>query len=99
MDFVTLTEYDEKYGGPAMFHRSAGRHPRRGREPGAERFGSRQKYPHVTYFFNGGVETRFPGEEGHGAVAEGCADLRSQTANERSRGDRQSSSSFWLTTW
>ncbi|MBK1832755.1 2,3-bisphosphoglycerate-independent phosphoglycerate mutase [Roseibacillus ishigakijimensis] len=65
--FVTLTEYDETYGCPVAFPpetmsnvlgevvAAAGKNQMRIAET--------EKYPHVTYFFNGGVEVEFPGEE------------------------------------
>ncbi len=65
--YITLTEYDETYGCPCVFppqslHRilgevvsEAGRHQLRIAET--------EKYPHVTYFFNGGIEKLFPGED------------------------------------
>ncbi|MES2997698.1 MAG: 2,3-bisphosphoglycerate-independent phosphoglycerate mutase [Verrucomicrobiota bacterium] len=65
--FVTLTEYDETYGCPAIFPpqkltRTLG-------EIVAERgltqmrIAETEKYPHVTYFFNGGVEVSNAGED------------------------------------
>lgn len=65
--YVTLTEYDETYGCPAIFppqklDRVLG-------EIVAEagmtqmRIAETEKYPHVTYFFNGGIETSNPGED------------------------------------
>ena len=64
--YVTLTQYDEKYGCPHAFA------PQRltqilGEVVGAAgkrqlRIAETEKYPHVTYFFNGGEETPFPGE-------------------------------------
>jgi 2,3-bisphosphoglycerate-independent phosphoglycerate mutase len=65
--YVTLTEYDETYGVPVVFPpqslerilgevvSEAGLHQLRIAET--------EKYPHVTYFFNGGGETQFPGED------------------------------------
>ena len=65
--FVTLTEYDATYGCPVAFPpqslsrilgevvSDAGRTQLRIAET--------EKYPHVTYFFNGGVEIAFPGED------------------------------------
>jgi 2,3-bisphosphoglycerate-independent phosphoglycerate mutase len=64
---VTLTEYDETYGVPAVFP------PQSlakilGEVVSAAglkqlRIAETEKYPHVTYFFNGGVEKQFPGED------------------------------------
>lgn len=65
--FVTLTEYDETYGCPVAFPpqtlenvlgevvANAGKNQMRIAET--------EKYPHVTYFFNGGIEKEFTGEE------------------------------------
>ncbi len=65
--YVTLTEYDEKYSSPIVFA------PERlkkvlGDVVGAAgkkqlRIAETEKYPHVTYFFNGGEEVAFPGED------------------------------------
>jgi 2,3-bisphosphoglycerate-independent phosphoglycerate mutase len=64
--FVTLTEYDETFHCPVAFQpqtldnilgqivSQAGKQQLRIAET--------EKYPHVTYFFNGGVEVAFPGE-------------------------------------
>ena len=65
--FVTLTEYDKTYGCPVVFApqslanilgevvSSAGL--------AQLRIAETEKYPHVTYFFNGGVEKQYPGED------------------------------------
>jgi len=65
--FVTLTQYDEKYGCPAIFTAQtldmvlgqtvadAGMTQMRIAET--------EKYPHVTYFFNGGEEVAYQGED------------------------------------
>jgi 2,3-bisphosphoglycerate-independent phosphoglycerate mutase len=67
VQYVTLTVYDETYQCPAVFHpqalddilgkvvSDAGKRQLRIAET--------EKYPHVTYFFNGGVETPFKGED------------------------------------
>ena len=67
VQYVTLTEYDETYRCPVVFHpqsldeilgkvvSDAGKRQLRIAET--------EKYPHVTYFFNGGVETPFAGED------------------------------------
>jgi 2,3-bisphosphoglycerate-independent phosphoglycerate mutase len=65
--YVTLTEYDETYGCPVIFK------PESLKKVLGEvvakaglkqlRIAETEKYPHVTYFFNGGVETPFKGEE------------------------------------
>lgn len=65
--YVTLTVYDETYRCPVVFHpqslddilgkvaSDAGKRQLRIAET--------EKYPHVTYFFNGGVEVPFAGED------------------------------------
>lgn len=65
--YVTLTEYDERHGCPAVFA------PESIKDGLGEtvskaglsqlRIAESEKYPHVTYFFNGGVETPYPGQE------------------------------------
>ena len=67
VEYVTLTEYDADYDCDVIFPpeelrkvlgevvSSAGRKQLRIAET--------EKYPHVTYFFNGGVETSFKGED------------------------------------
>ena len=48
-----------------------------------------EKYAHVTYFFNGGVEKPFPRRGSNdGSVSQGCH-LRSETGDERRRNCRQ----------
>jgi 2,3-bisphosphoglycerate-independent phosphoglycerate mutase len=65
--FATMTKYDENYTNPVLF----------GPRPQPETFGEvlahaglrqlrlaeTEKYAHVTYFFNGGIEDRFEGED------------------------------------
>ena len=65
--YVTMTQYDKTYRCPAIFKpeslddilgkvvSDAGLNQLRLAET--------EKYPHVTYFFNGGVEVAYPGEE------------------------------------
>jgi 2,3-bisphosphoglycerate-independent phosphoglycerate mutase len=65
--YVTLTEYDETYGCPVVFA------PQQLNEVLGEviskaglsqlRLAETEKYPHVSYFFNGGLEAPYPGEE------------------------------------
>jgi len=67
IDYVTLTEYDATYNCPIVFDQQtldkilgevvsdAGMKQLRIAET--------EKYPHVTYFFNGGVEKQYPGED------------------------------------
>lgn len=65
--YYTLTEYDKTYGVPAVFGPES-----MGQLLGEIvsnaglkqlRIAETEKYPHVTYFFNGGIETPFPGED------------------------------------
>ncbi len=65
--YVTLTQYDKTYGCPVVFEpqslanilgeivSKAGR--------AQLRIAETEKYPHVTYFFNGGIEKQYPGED------------------------------------
>ncbi|MEI8233826.1 MAG: 2,3-bisphosphoglycerate-independent phosphoglycerate mutase [Verrucomicrobiota bacterium] len=65
--FVTLTQYDKTYGcpcafGPQSMHNILGEVLS---HAGMKqlRIAETEKYPHVTYFFNGGIEQAFPGED------------------------------------
>ncbi len=65
--YVTLTEYDETYTCPAIFSTQS-MEMVLGETVAAAglnqmRIAETEKYPHVTYFFNGGVEKSNPGEE------------------------------------
>jgi 2,3-bisphosphoglycerate-independent phosphoglycerate mutase len=65
--FVTLTEYDEKYGCPEIFS-SEKLDMVLGETVAAAglkqmRIAETEKYPHVTYFFNGGEEVAYHGED------------------------------------
>ena len=66
IQYVTLTEYDANYDCPVVFEPESlddvlGKVVS---EAGLEqlRIAETEKYPHVTYFFNGGVEKPYPGE-------------------------------------
>ena len=65
--YVTLTDYDKTYGCPVVFPPQSLAHilgevvSRAGLAQ--LRIAETEKYPHVTYFFNGGVEQQFPGED------------------------------------
>jgi 2,3-bisphosphoglycerate-independent phosphoglycerate mutase len=65
--FVCFTEYDEDFGLPVAFHSETPRDILGERIAAAGltqlRIAETEKYAHVTYFFNGGVETPFPGED------------------------------------
>jgi 2,3-bisphosphoglycerate-independent phosphoglycerate mutase len=65
--YVTMTEYDETYGvpfafAPETFVNILGEVASRGGKRQL-RIAETEKYPHVTYFFNAGNETPFPGED------------------------------------
>jgi 2,3-bisphosphoglycerate-independent phosphoglycerate mutase len=65
--YVTLTEYDETYGVPVVFppqslSKILGELVS-GKGLKQLRIAETEKYPHVTYFFNGGIEKQFPGED------------------------------------
>jgi 2,3-bisphosphoglycerate-independent phosphoglycerate mutase len=67
VNYVTLTQYDATYSAPFIFA------PEELRQILAEvvsgagktqlRIAETEKYPHVTYFFNGGIEKSFAGED------------------------------------
>jgi 2,3-bisphosphoglycerate-independent phosphoglycerate mutase len=65
--YVTMTQYDETYGVPFVFGPETFANilvevaSRAGRKQ--LRIAETEKYPHVTYFFNAGNETPFPGED------------------------------------
>jgi 2,3-bisphosphoglycerate-independent phosphoglycerate mutase len=65
--FVTLTQYDVTYSSPFIFEPARFAHIL-GEVVSAAgksqlRIAETEKYAHVTYFFNGGVERPFPGED------------------------------------
>jgi len=65
--YVTLTEYDRTYGVPVVFAPQSLSNILGEVVSGAGlkqlRIAETEKYPHVTYFFNGGVEQQFEGED------------------------------------
>jgi 2,3-bisphosphoglycerate-independent phosphoglycerate mutase len=67
LQYVTLTEYNSAYGVPVVFPPQSLSNilgevvSRAGLTQ--LRIAETEKYPHVTYFFNGGVKDAFPGEE------------------------------------
>jgi 2,3-bisphosphoglycerate-independent phosphoglycerate mutase len=65
--FVCFTEYDESFDLPVAFHSETPRDILGECVAAADlaqlRIAETEKYAHVTYFFNGGIETPFPGEE------------------------------------
>ena len=67
IEYVTLTEYDKTYGVPVVFPPETLENVL-GEVVSAAglkqlRIAETEKYPHVTYFFNGGVEQQFDGED------------------------------------
>jgi 2,3-bisphosphoglycerate-independent phosphoglycerate mutase len=67
VNYVTLTQYDATYPSPFIF--APAELPKiLGEVVSAAgetqlRIAETEKYPHVTYFFNGGIERAFPGED------------------------------------
>jgi len=67
VSFLMMTQYDATFNAPSMFPPQSMNHLL-GQVVAAAgkqqlRMAETEKYPHVTYFFNGGVETPNPGEE------------------------------------
>jgi 2,3-bisphosphoglycerate-independent phosphoglycerate mutase len=67
INYVTLTQYDVTYPSPFIFAPEELRQILSEVVSGAGktqlRIAETEKYPHVTYFFNGGIERAFAGEE------------------------------------
>ena len=67
INYVTLTQYDVTYPSPFIFASEELRQILSEVVSGAGktqlRIAETEKYPHVTYFFNGGIERAFAGEE------------------------------------
>ena len=65
--FVSLTQYDVRYSSPFIFAPEELKHILGEIVSAAGkrqlRIAETEKYAHVTYFFNGGIETPFPGED------------------------------------
>lgn len=65
--FVTMTEYDQTYNCPIAFKPQTLENILGGIVSAAGkrqlRIAETEKYPHVTYFFNGGIEVAYPGED------------------------------------
>ena len=91
--YVTLTQYDKTYGCPVDLFAAIARHRSWARSLARAglkqlRIAETEKYPHVTYFFNGGVEKRFPGRRPRKSFRRRrSADLRSQAGDERRGSD------------
>ena len=99
--YVCMTEYDATFGlpiafGPGGADQYPGRRAGQGRAKAQLRIAETEKYAHVTFFFNGGVEEPFPGEER-------CLDplpqrgrhLRPETGDERLPGDGRTPEANW----
>ena len=69
VQYVTLTQYDVTYPSPYIFAPQTLENILGAVVSGVGkkqlRIAETEKYPHVTYFFNGGVEQPFPGEDRH----------------------------------
>ena len=67
VNYITLTQYDATYSCPFIFAPEELRQILSEVVSGAGktqlRIAETEKYPHVTYFFNGGIERAFAGEE------------------------------------
>ena len=67
IQYVTLTQYDAKYTSPYVFAPESFVHILGDVVSAAGksqlRIAETEKYPHVTYFFNGGIEQPSPGED------------------------------------
>jgi len=67
VNYVTLTQYDVTYPSPFIFAPAELHQILAEVVSGAGktqlRIAETEKYPHVTYFFNGGIERAFPGED------------------------------------
>ena len=89
INYVTLTQYDVTYPSPFIFA------PEELRQILGEvvsaagktqlRIAETEKYPHVTYFFNGGIERAFAGEERKIVPSPKVATYDLQAGNERAR--------------
>ncbi len=67
IEYLTMTEYDKTYGTPVIFEAQTMKNIF-GEVVSAAgltqvRAAETEKYPHVTFFFNGGVEVEYPGEK------------------------------------
>ena len=91
INYVTLTQYDATYPSPFIFA------PEELRQILSEvvsaagktqlRIAETEKYPHVTYFFNGGIERAFAGEDRKIVPSPKVATYDLQAGNERARSD------------
>ncbi len=68
LHYITMTPYDERFKGIKVLYEKDNLHHTLGEvlsENGCKqiRIAETEKYPHVTFFFNGGREETFPGEE------------------------------------
>ncbi len=69
VDIITMTSYEDEFTAPVIFAEQEIANPLAEvlSDLGLRQFhaAETEKYAHVTYFFNGGVEKIFPGEERH----------------------------------
>ena len=89
--YVTLTEYDVTYECPIVFGTQSLKNIL-GEVVSAAgktqlRIAETEKYPHVTYFFNGGVEKASSGRRPQNHSLSQSRDLRSAARDERGAGD------------
>lgn len=67
LHFVTMTQYDRQFTVPRVLEPQSMDHLLANLLAGANlrnlRIAETEKYAHVTYFFNGGIEKAFPGED------------------------------------
>ena len=96
VNYVTLTQYDATYPSPFIFPPQELRHilSEVVSEAGKTqlRIAETEKYPHVTYFFNGGIERAFAERRPKDRSVTESGDLRSEAGNERARSHGRSSS-------
>ncbi|MDG2425138.1 MAG: 2,3-bisphosphoglycerate-independent phosphoglycerate mutase [Flavobacteriales bacterium] len=68
LDYVTMTQYDERFKGVRVIYEKPDLNDTLGEVVSAAggrqiRIAETEKYPHVTFFFNGGREAEFHGEQ------------------------------------
>ena len=92
LHFVTMTQYDKSFTLPYVLAQESLGHILAqvfaDRKLRNLRVAETEKYAHVTYFFNGGVEKAFPGEERIMVPSPEGGHLRPQAGDERG-GDRR----------
>ena len=101
--FVTLTQYDVRLILRRLFLRRKNFANILGEVVSAAgksqlRIAETEKYPHVTYFFNGGIEKAFPGEDRKLIPSPKVATYDLQTRDERASKSPTNCSRAWRTT-